>query len=116
MSLRAHFVVLVLTVSTLVFILRLVRRYRLRAKYSVLWVSLGVVLAVLASAPILIDRIAAAAGVRTPALLFVLLAITFLLALTLHFSWELSRLEDRTRRLAEECALLRQKLDDHSAG
>lgn len=112
MSLRAHIVVLVLTALTLILILRLVRRHRLRAKYSLLWVSLGLVLAVLASAPILIDRVAAAARVRTPALLFVLLAITFLLTLSLHFSWELSRLEDRTRRLAEECALLRQKLDE----
>jgi hypothetical protein len=39
-------------------------------------------------------------------LAFLLLAIAFLLVLTLHFSWELSRLEDRTRRLAEVCALL----------
>jgi hypothetical protein len=111
MSLRAHIAILILSIATLVFILRLVRRHRLRAKYSVLWVSLGVVLAIVASAPSLLERFSSAIGVKTPALTFLLMAITFLLVLSLHFSWELSRLEDRTRALGEEIALLRQRVD-----
>lgn len=110
MSLRAHILVLVVTAATLLFMLRLVRRRRLHAKYSVLWVILETGLAVLASAPSLLERFSDLMGIRTPALGFLLLAITFLLVLSLHFSWELSRLEDRTRRLAEECALLREQL------
>jgi hypothetical protein len=109
MSLRAHILVIAVTAVTLLFILRLVRRHRLRAKYSVLWVSLGAGLAVLATAPGLLDWFSDLVGIRTPALGFLLFAITFLLGLSLHFSWELSRLEDRTRRLAEECALLNQR-------
>ena len=31
-------------------------------------------------------------------------AVAFLFVLTVHFSWELSRLEERTRTLAEEVA------------
>ena len=116
MSLRAHVLVLVVTVATLLFILRLVRRHRLRAKYSVLWVSLGAGLAVLATAPTLLDHFSNVVGIRTPALAFLLLAITFLLVLCLHFSWELSRLEDRTRRLAEESALLNEHLTRHVRG
>jgi hypothetical protein len=111
MSLRAHIAILLLSIGTLVFILRLVRRHRLRAKYSVLWVSLGVVLAIVASAPSLLETFSDAIGVKTPALTFLLMAITFLLVLSLHFSWELSRLEDRSRGLAEEIALLRQRVD-----
>jgi hypothetical protein len=110
-SLRAHIAILLLSAATLVFILRLVRGHRLRAKYSVLWVSLGVVLAVVASAPSLLETFSDAIGVKTPALTFLLMAITFLLVLSLHFSWELSRLEDRTRALGEEIALLRQRVD-----
>ena len=37
-------------------------------------------------------------------------AVAFLFVLTVHFSWELSRLEERTRTLAEEVALLRDEL------
>ena len=36
-----------------------------------------------------------------------LVAVTFLFLVAVHFSWELSRLEDRNRALAEEVALLR---------
>jgi hypothetical protein len=108
-SLRAHILVVLVTAVTLILILRMVRRRRLRAKYSVLWVSLGLGLAVLATAPGLLDWFSDLVGIRTPALGFLLLAITFLLVLSLHFSWELSRLEDRTRKLAEECALLNEQ-------
>jgi hypothetical protein len=107
---RAHITVLVLSVATLLFILRLVRRDRLRAKYSVLWVSLGATLAIVAAAPVLLDGISDLLGIKTPVYTFLLMAITFLLVLSLHFSWELSRLEDRTRTLAEECALLREEV------
>src|SRR5262245_58258501 len=109
MSMRAHILVIVVTAATLYFMLRLVRRHRLRAKYSVLWVSLGAGLAVLAAAPGVLEWFSRIVGIRTPALGFLLLAITFLLGLSLHFSWELSRLEDRTRRLAEECALMNER-------
>lgn len=110
MTTRAHVTVLVLAIVTLFFILRLVRRHRLRAKYSVLWVSLGAALAIVAAAPVLLDGISDLLGIKTPVYTFLLMAITFLLVLSLHFSWELSRLEDRTRTLAEECALLREEV------
>jgi hypothetical protein len=41
-----------------------------------------------------------------------LLAIGFLLLLTMHFSYELSRMEKRIRALAEEVALLRGPEDE----
>lgn len=110
MTARAHVTVLVLAIATLLFILRLVRRHRLRAKYSVLWVSLGASLAIVAAAPALLAGISDLLGIKTPVYTFLLMAITFLLVLSLHFSWELSRLEDRTRALAEECALLREEV------
>jgi hypothetical protein len=110
MTTRAHVSILVLAILTLVFILVLVRRHRLRAKYSVLWVSLGAAVAIVAAAPALLDGISDLLGIKTPVYTFLLMAITFLLVLSLHFSWELSRLEDRTRTLAEECALLREEV------
>ena len=51
-------------------------------------------------------------GISYPPATFMLLALSFLLILVLHFSWELSRLEDRTRALAEEHALLRQEVEE----
>ena len=39
-------------------------------------------------------------------------AIAFLFVVIVHFSYELSRLEDRTRTLAEELALLRAETQE----
>jgi hypothetical protein len=107
-STRAHILVVVLAAATILFIVHLVRHRQLRAKYSVLWLSIGVALAILAVFPGLLVPISDALGIDYPPATFLLLAVSFLLLLVLHFSWEISRLEDRTRVLAEEQALLRE--------
>jgi hypothetical protein len=110
MSTRAHVLVVILAAAVIVFIFQLVRRRQLRAKYSVLWLSIGIVLAVFAVFPGLLEPLSDAVGIDYPPATFMLMAISFLLVLVLHFSWEISRLEDRTRTLAEEVALLREGL------
>ena len=116
MSTRAHILLAVLTIGSIVFIISLVRRDRLRAKYSMLWVSIGLGLAVIAAVPGVLDRISASLGVAYPPTMFFLVAIAFLFLVVLHFSWELSRLESRDRILAEEIALLRERLARVEAG
>lgn len=112
MSVAAHVLVIVLAAAVIAFIVVLVRSRRLRAKYSVLWFSIGLGLAVLAVFPGLLVWVSDRFGISYAPATFMLLALSFLLVLVLHFSWELSRLEDRTRALAEEYALLRGELDE----
>jgi hypothetical protein len=112
MSTEAHVLIIVLAAAVIAFIVHLVRSRRLRAKYSVLWLTIGVGLAVLAIFPVLLEELSDLFGIGYPPATFILLALSFLLVLVLHFSWELSRLEDRTRALAEEYALLRGELDE----
>ncbi len=112
MSVAAHVLVIVLAAAVIAFIVVLVRNRRLRAKYSVLWFSIGLGLAVLAIFPGLLSWVSDLFGIGYPPATFMLLALSFLLVLVLHFSWELSRLEDRTRSLAEDYALLRLELDE----
>jgi hypothetical protein len=112
MSAAAHVLVIVLAAAVIAFIVVLVRSRRLRAKYSVLWFSIGLGLAVLAIFPGLLVWVSDRFGISYPPATFMLLALSFLLVLVLHFSWELSRLEDRTRTLAEEYALLRLELEE----
>ena len=54
-------------------------------------------------------------GVLYSPTIFLLLAVGFLFLVVVHYSWELSRLENRTRTLAEELALLRTRLEDTSS-
>jgi hypothetical protein len=105
MSGRAHFFVATVTVASLAFIIRLVRTHRLRAKYSMLWISVGLALTVLAASPRLLDTVSGWLGVAYPPTTLFIVAITLLLLVAVHFSWELSRLEERTRILAEELAV-----------
>jgi hypothetical protein len=116
MSGQAHVLVALLTISSLLFILRLVRRRQMRAKYSVLWLSLGVVMAVLAVSPSTLDRVSLALGISYGPTTLFLAGLALLLLVAVHFSWELSRLEERTRRLAEEVAILRAERVDRSPG
>ena len=105
MTTGARVFVALLTVGALTFLLSLVRRRRLRAKYALLWIATGVVMAVLAVFPGLLDSFSRAVGVQYgPSTLFSA-AILLLLLVCMHFSWELSRLEERARSLAEELAL-----------
>ncbi|HEX5947245.1 MAG TPA: DUF2304 domain-containing protein [Acidimicrobiales bacterium] len=113
---RAHLLLVLLTLGVVGFVLHLVRSGRLRAKYAMLWTTVGAGLVVLAAFPALLDRTALEVGVLYPPAAFLMAAVAFLLVLSVHFSWELSRLEERTRTLAEEVALLRDELAQQGGG
>ncbi len=107
MSSRGHLLVLLVTLSSVLFIVRLLRRHHLPARYALLWLSVGVVLVFLAAFPGVLDATSDFLGISYGPTTFFLGAITLLLLVVVHFSWELSRLEERTRLLAEELAILR---------
>ncbi len=107
MSSRGHLLVLLVTLSSVLFIVRLLRRHHLPARYALLWMSVGAALVFLAAFPGVLDAVSDWMGITYGPTTFFLGAITLLLLVVIHFSWELSRLEERTRLLAEELALLR---------
>ncbi len=107
MSAGGHVLVLVLTVISVLFIVRMVRRDELPSRYALLWISIGAVIAFLAMFPRVLDRVSSWLGIAYAPGTFFLGAITVLLLIVVHFSWELSRLDAKTRLLAEELAVLR---------
>jgi hypothetical protein len=115
MSGRAHLLLVFMTLGIVGFVLHLVRSSRLRAKYAMLWTTVGVGLVVLAAFPALLDRTALEVGIFYPPAAFLMAAVAFLFVLAVHFSYELSRLEERTRTLAEEVALLRDEITQQAA-
>jgi hypothetical protein len=113
MSANAHLFVGLVAIVCLIVMLSLVRRRRMSSKYVFLWLSVGAVMLLLAVSPRLLDRISVLIGIDYGPTTLFLFALVFLLLISVHFSWELSRLEDRTRRLAEEAALLRAESELH---
>lgn len=110
MTLRAHIALALLVLLLIVAIVLLVRRRHLKAKYALLWLSLGAVLVVFAAVPGLLDWTAERLGVWYPPTLLILLGLGILLLVVVHFSYELTRSENRTRTLAEQMALLRLEI------
>ena len=106
-----HIIALVSAVATLSVIIELSRRRQLREKYAFLWLAVSVFVAVVAIAPSLFNRLAHAMGVINPPDLLTVGAALFLLVVCVHLSWELGRMEDKPRLLAEEVALLRHDME-----
>ena len=118
LSFRAHLVVLLVVFAGAFFLLRLLNRRQMRGKYTLLWMFVGLAVIVLAVFPSLLDRVSHFLRIYyAPTTLF-LVAIGFLMMVCIYFSYELSRLEERTRVLAEELAILRSEQEtpgnDHS--
>jgi len=112
MSLRAHIALAILVALAIVGIVVLVRRRHLKAKYSLLWLSLGAVMVVIAAVPGLLDWTAERLGIWYQPTLLILLGLALLLLIVVHFSYELTRSENRTRELAEQLTLLRLRVTE----
>lgn len=96
---------------TLLVVFEMLRRRMLREKYAAFWVFLAVLIAVVAVFPGLLAAAARLTGVQVPANLLFFVASLVLLAVNVQLSTEICRLEDRTRALAEELAMVRLRQD-----
>lgn len=98
---------------TLVVLFEMLRRQRLREKYAVIWILVVGITLVLAIFPGTLIAAADLLGVEVPANLLFFGAIMLLLVISIQLSYEIGRLEERTRTLAEEVALLRLQQESH---
>jgi len=98
--------------ATLLFlVLELIRRGRLKERYSLLWLFSSLVLLVLSLSRSLLEFFSKLVGIYYPPSLLFLIAFIFLLLITLHFSAVISGLSDKNKRLAQELALLKHDLE-----
>ncbi|ABY23346.1 hypothetical protein RSal33209_1610 [Renibacterium salmoninarum ATCC 33209] len=91
-------------------ILDLVRRKVFKEKYAALWLVIGLGAMVLAGWPGLLGAVSSFLGVQVASNLLFGLCILLLLGVCLHLSWEMSVIEEETRTLAEEVAILRHQV------
>lgn len=102
---------LVLSISMVVIVLVMLRNGRLREKYAILWLVIGGLTIILGFFPRLLNWAASIVGVVVPANLLFAMSILLLVGVSLHVSRELTILEDETRILAEEVAILRASVE-----
>ena len=115
MSPRAHVLVAVVIALAVLFIYRLVSKRVLKAKYAVLWSVVAVALLPLAAVPDLLVPFSRLVGISYEPATILFAATAFLFATTVHLSFELSRNERRLQKLAEDVALMRERLESSGA-
>jgi len=92
---------------TLGLLFEMLRRHQLREKYAVFWAIVAVATLVVAVFPGLLARASELLGVAVPSNLLFFVASMVLFVVSVQHSSELGKLEERSRTLAEEVALLR---------
>jgi hypothetical protein len=95
---------------TVVTVAELLRKGILRERFAALWLAVGSLLVVVALFPQLLRTAAEVLGFEVPSNLLFFGSILFLLLVAVQLSFEVSRLETRTRRLAEDVALLADQI------
>jgi hypothetical protein len=97
-------------VALVVALVFLLRTRRIREKYAAIWILLSLAIVAIGVFPGLAFWLSRLLGVQTPANLVFAMAIGVLLAVGIQLSTEISTLEEETRTLAEEVALLRLEM------
>jgi len=90
--------------------IELVRRRQLREKYAALWLVVSLLAVVLALFPKVLTTVSTRLGFEVPTNFLFAVAGLILLFVSMQLSLQVGRLEDRSQRLAEEVALLKEKL------
>lgn len=94
-------------VLVVVFLLMLLRTRRIKEKYAAAWLLLSVAVCIVGAFPATIASVADFVGVETPSNLLFALAIAILFGVCIQLSVEISTLEEESRTLTEELAMLR---------
>lgn len=103
---RSTLFFLIVAIVILFFLFSLVRSRKLREKYVLLWMAVGLMVIVLTVYPPLLSWMTEISGISLASNLLFVLSILLLLGVTLHLTLEISRSEDHTRTLAENVAIL----------
>ena len=107
---KSHLVALVGGVVSVGLIVEMLRR-NMKEKYAVLWLAVGVAMLSLAIWPPLLDTAAHLLDIKSGPNLLLFVGVLVLIVVCVQLSWEVSRLEDKSRALAEEIGLLRFDLE-----
>jgi hypothetical protein len=107
---RLTFVAAVAVVLVLAAIIELIRRHRLQERYALLWIATGGVMLFFALWRSALDRFAELVGVAYPPSALFMVAGLFVFVVLLHFSTVLSKLSEQNKTLAQQIALLEQRL------
>lgn len=108
---RAQLIAALLAVAVVLVVFELVRRRRLSEEFSLLWVVASVGAAVLALWTDFLTAVTRAIGALYETSTIFFFGLLFVMVMLLYYAVKLTRLSQEARRLAQDVALLRRRLE-----
>lgn len=112
MSVASYILGIIAALVTLGVVIELLRRRRLRERHAVWWLFAGTLALITGVFPSILDWAAGLLGITLPVNLVFFVSIAILVLVCIQHSSELTRLESKTRTLAEAAALLDVRVRD----
>lgn len=112
MSLASYLLGIAASLITLVVVIEMLRRRRLRERHAIWWLVAGTLALVVGVFPSTLDWAARLVGVEVPTNLVFFVSMAVLVLVCLQHSAELTDLESESHTLAQTVALLRLRVDD----
>lgn len=116
MNIASYILGIAAALLVLIAVIEMLRRGKLRERHTLWWLIAGSVGLVIGFFPSLLEVIATALGIEVPLNLVFFLGVVVLFLVCLQQSSELTRLEERSRVLAEQVALLDARLNEIEHG
>ncbi|MEB0201776.1 DUF2304 domain-containing protein [Cryobacterium sp. 5I3] len=116
MTLTSYIFGILAAVVTLVVVIELLRRRRLRERHALWWFLAGTLALIVGIFPASLEWAATLIGIAVPTNLVFFVSIAILFLVCLQHSAELTRLESKTRTLAEVVALQDLRIREIEAG
>lgn len=110
MTTTSYILGIVASLFALFVVIEMLRRRRLRERHAAWWLVAGVLAVVVSVFPQSLVWAAGIVGIAVPTNLVFFVSIAVLFFVALQHSSELTSLESKTRRLAEDVALLEAKI------
>lgn len=112
MLLHARIFVIGLSLAVLGFVINLVRTRRLKEEFALLWLLIALILVIAPLSVDLLDAISYAVGIEYPPALWLLIAFIGVLFILFQFSISLSRFTDQIKSLAQDLAILTDRVNE----
>ena len=107
---------IVFSVSFLVFIFEMTRKRKIRENYSLIWFLIGFIMLTFSVFRGLLDIIAAFLGIYYAPSLVLTIPFLMVLGLGIHFTLVVSSLTESNKKAIQEIGILKQKLEELEAG
>ncbi|MBI5102228.1 MAG: DUF2304 domain-containing protein [Nitrospirae bacterium] len=93
-------------------VIELVRRNRLKERYSLLWIFASVVMFWFSVSRQSLHFVAGLIGIQYPPSLIFLIGLIFMVLINIHFSTVISELSEKNKTLVQDLALLADRVNE----